>query len=1137
MGTMRDWHQGVQALHRQSMHGHLLVDLFADGRSGFRVFRQYCTVLYNVVDLLEFQSNFINDYFRDLWLNRTKLMLRLAIKFFIITCTLIVVEPTLICPVNKIIKHTYWNLSFAGFLTFYLYTFRNISHDMYANMGLAICILHIIAQLPLRCEIYSRNAPLLSPAFVTIFTTFAMLPIRLELAFCLVTVFLVILEALDLLYDTDVFLRSQVDLHNIYTGRWVNFDLSRLTTTFSRLVARSQKVLSMRLVLWIIVCVAAIYIRAWNTIRRRYAFYKLGKSVQARSQCIKAHQGRVNWIEAVMPLQVSEEYQRMRKLNDHFNVTDWVYIRTYENVSVLFADVVGFTTLSSKLTALQIVTVLGELITKFDEVCQATHCEKIGVLGDCYYCTAGCLEYQPNNAMCCTEMGLGMCEILRLYNADHQYAVNIRVGVHTGRVHTAILGSQRFRFDVYSYDVMIANELESTGRPGCVHISQDTYDYLQDVYSVTPGPDLVVDKRDTSFLRRRTAASVRIRTYFIEPGTISSMFRKSEGESKLHGSSNTLTETSEQSTFGWSSTATDDETDDHSEIEGEDEGEVAADSSVWADFEMSAEALADIKLSHQTNVVHLKRDMAFIDDLRSDPAKHSLLFRSPPVSSVLLHFTNPEVEWHYQLHIRQKLGPTYVDSEKLARVVDTMLIFVVIVVLCFLGIMNKCEKVAMIVYAVAMTTGIIIFATLWLVGTNYPETIRLDWIRSYYIFCSHPIVRELLMGTYTCLPTIINLANRFSVLAGTDSGSTDYLQGVMNYISLLVHCLPSASAAWARTLFCTLSLILLSIFWIPGTYDELPYTLCLSHVVLSNGLLVDRLIISHYCQLLVCLALVIVLARENERICKLCFYVHREAEIESEAEEKAVQEANDLLYNIIPAYVFEELNETGRGEFTSTSQLTLRYAVGHVNVGVAFVSISNFFATLYREDQGGGERSLRSLHKIICSFDELMRKPEYKDVEKIKSMHENYLCAAGLNRKLLGGNRDPCAHLVALMNYCFDARQVVQSFHTYELQETGPLVPKLGFNCGPLTAGIIGTTKPHYDIWGDTVNVASRMCYNSIPGAIQVPQWVRDKLYMYFPFKYRGEIFIKGKGMMRVYLCDTAFDQSDSSPSRRDNNE
>ncbi|THD21118.1 Adenylate cyclase 9 [Fasciola hepatica] len=1129
---MRGWHQGVQSLQRQPMHSHLLVDLFAEGRSGFSVIRQYYVVMRRVLDLLEFQSNFINDYFRDLWLNRTKHTLRVAIKFFIVTCTLIMVEPTLICPVDKMVTHTYWHLSFVGFLAFYLYSFRNISHEAYANVGLAICLMHITAQLPLRCEIYSRNAPLLSPAFVTIFTTFVMLPIRLELALCLVIVFIVILEALDLLYDNDVFQLSQGDVQKTYTGNWINYDLSQITGTFSRIVVRSQKVLSVRLVLWIIVCVSGIYMRSWNTIRRRYAFYKLGKSVQARSQCTKAHQGKVNWIEAVMPLQVSEEYQRMRKINDHFNVTDWVYIRTYENVSILFADVVGFTTLSSKLTALQIVTVLGELITQFDEVCQATHCEKLGVLGDCYYCMAGCLEYQPNNAMCCTEMGLGMCEILRLYNIDHQYAVNIRVGVHTGRVHTAILGSQRFRYDVYSYDVMIANELEATGRPGCVHISEDTYDHLQGVYTVVPGPDLVVDKRDTSFLRRRTAATVRIRTYFIEPDTVRQMLKKPEEDTKARTSVNTSTEASEQSAFVWSTTVTDEEDDDSSEIEGEH----VTDSSVWADFEMSAEAMADIKLSHQTNAMHLKRDMEFIEDLRSDPAKHSLLFHSPPVSSFLLRFNNPEVEWHYQLHVRQKLGPTYVDSEKLSRVVDTTLIFIVLVILCFLGIMNKCQKVTLIIYAVATIIGMIIFVSLWLIGTNYPETIRLPWLRSYYMFCSHPLMRELLIGIYTCLPTMINVANRVNVLQDTDSGSTNYLQGALNYISLLVHSLPSSSAAWARTFFCTLSLALLSIHWVPGAYDDIPYALCLSNMILTNGLPVDRLIVSHYCQLLVCLALVVVLARENERICKLCFYVHREAEIESEAAEKAVLEANDLLYNIIPAYVFEELKETGRADFTSTSQLTLRYAVGHLNVGVAFVSVSNFFSTLYREDQGGGERSLRSLHKIICSFDELLRKPEYKDVEKIKSMHENYLVAAGLNRKLLARNRDPSAHLVALMNYCFDVRQVVQSFHTYELLETGPLVPKLGFNCGPLTAGIIGTAKPHYDIWGDTVNVASRMCYNSIPGPVQVPQWVRDKLYAYFPFKYRGEIFIKGKGMMRTYFCDTVITPSDSSFSMNGSN-
>ncbi|VDP85200.1 unnamed protein product [Echinostoma caproni] len=1108
---MRGWHRGVQTVQRHALHGHLLVDLFADNRAGFRVFLEYINVMRRMWNLLEFQSNFINDYFCDLWLNRTKHSLRLAIKFFLVTCMLIVVEPILTCPVDKQVSRWYWQATFVTFLIFYLFTFRAVDHETYANVGLAICLLHISTQLPIRCQVHSRNAPLFSPAFVTVFTTFVMLPIRLELAFCLIIVFIVVLESLDLVYDNELFHRSQAENYKIPLDRWIDYDLARMMATQSFVMKRTKHVLSARLLLWIIVCVSAIYTRSWNTVRRRYAFYKLGKSVQARTQCAKAHQGKVNWIEAIMPLQVSEEYQRMRKINDHFNVTDWVYIRAYENVSILFADVVGFTTLSSKLSALQIVTILNELITQFDEVCQNTHCEKIGVIGDCYYCMSGCLEFQSNPAVCCVEMGLGMCAILKAFNREHQFSVNIRVGIHTGRVHTAILGSQRFRYDVYSYDVMIANELEATGRPGMVHISQDTFDRLADRYTVTPGPDLVVDKRDTSFLLRRTAASVRIRTYFIDPDdTRLTLVKRDEQIHELVSSD--IIDTSETSVPFYSMN---DDTEDSLEVQ-----DVATGTAVWAEYAMSAEALADIKLSHQTNAMNLKRDIEFIKDLRSDPAKHSLLFHSPPVTSVLLQFNNPEVQWHYQLHTRYRIGATFVDSVKLARVVDIILIFLVIVVLCSFGMMSNLEQVIILTYVFTLTVAVLIFFSLWLIGTNYPETIEYNWLRGYYLFCSHPFVREVLIGIYTCLPTVITIVNRNSMSRNTDAESFTYILGAMNYISLLAHSLPSSSAAWARTLFCVLSLILISTHQIEFYNQSISNKFCLANMTLLNGLPLTRVFFTHYLQLIVCLILVIVLARESERICKLCFYVHREAEIESEAAEKIVAEANDLLYNIIPAYVFEELKETGHADLSKAADSKLRYAVGHQNVGVVFVSVTKFFATVYREDEGGGERSLRLLHKIICSFDELLRKPEYKDVEKIKSMNENYLVAAGLNRKLLAMNRDPSAHLVALMNYCFEVRRVVRSFRTYELIETGPLIPKLGFNFGPLTAGIIGTSKPHYDIWGDTVNVASRMCYTSVPGPIQVPEWVRDRLHFYFAFRFRGEIFVKGKGIMRTYFCE-----------------
>lgn len=77
-------------------------------------------------------------------------------------------------------------------------------------------------------------------------------------------------------------------------------------------------------------------------------------------------------------------------------------------MSILFADIVGFTRMSSKKSASELVTVLNELFERFDDLCTHNGCEKISTLGDCYYCVSGCPTPRQDHAQCCVEMGLGM---------------------------------------------------------------------------------------------------------------------------------------------------------------------------------------------------------------------------------------------------------------------------------------------------------------------------------------------------------------------------------------------------------------------------------------------------------------------------------------------------------------------------------------------------------------------------------------------------------------------------------------------------------------------------------------------------------------------------------------------------------
>ncbi len=155
-----------------------------------------------------------------------------------------------------------------------------------------------------------------------------------------------------------------------------------------------------------------------------------------------------------------------------------------KNVSILFADIAGFTHMSSNKSADELVCLLNDLFGRFDNLCQILGCEKISTLGDCYYCVSGCPASVPDHAGRCVEMGLAMIKAIRQFDADKGQDVNMRVGIHTGTVMCGIVGTKRFKFDVFSNDVTMANDMESSGMAGRVHISEDTAAFLTEVYDM-----------------------------------------------------------------------------------------------------------------------------------------------------------------------------------------------------------------------------------------------------------------------------------------------------------------------------------------------------------------------------------------------------------------------------------------------------------------------------------------------------------------------------------------------------------------------------------------------------------------------------------------------------------------------------
>ena len=153
---------------------------------------------------------------------------------------------------------------------------------------------------------------------------------------------------------------------------------------------------------------------------------------------------------------------------------------SYPEVTVLFSDLVGFTKMSAKKTAPELVKLLNDIFSRFDKRAELLGLEKIKTIGDAYMAVGGLPIPRSDHAEIVADMALGMYQDLADFNQDNQQEIQMRIGIHSGPVVAGVIGFTKFSYDLWGNTVNTASRMESTSGNGRIQVSAITHELLKD---------------------------------------------------------------------------------------------------------------------------------------------------------------------------------------------------------------------------------------------------------------------------------------------------------------------------------------------------------------------------------------------------------------------------------------------------------------------------------------------------------------------------------------------------------------------------------------------------------------------------------------------------------------------------------